>query len=56
LVLAEAKVAQSKGLTPIAVIVSFAQAGVDPSIMGIGPVTAVKAAVILLIYTQKIKV
>jgi acetyl-CoA acetyltransferase len=50
LVLAEAKVAASKGLAPFAVIVSFAQAGVDPSIMGIGPVTAVKAAVIIIAY------
>lgn len=30
---------------PLARIVSWAQAGVDPSIMGIGPVPAVKRAV-----------
>ena len=32
------------GLTPIATIVANASAGVDPSIMGIGPVQAVKKA------------
>lgn len=32
------------GLTPLATIVANASAGVDPSIMGIGPVTAVKKA------------
>ncbi|XP_059472518.1 acetyl-CoA acetyltransferase, cytosolic [Neocloeon triangulifer] len=44
-VLADEGAAKSKGLQPIAKIVSFAQAGVDPAIMGIGPVPAVKAAV-----------
>ncbi len=32
--------AKKRGLKPLAKIVSFAQAGVDPSIMGIGPVSA----------------
>lgn len=32
------------GLTPLAAIVANASAGVDPSVMGIGPVTAVKKA------------
>lgn len=32
------------GLTPLATIVANASAGVDPSVMGIGPVTAVKKA------------
>uniref|UniRef100_A0A8C6DIN4 Uncharacterized protein n=1 Tax=Moschus moschiferus TaxID=68415 RepID=A0A8C6DIN4_MOSMO len=33
------------GLTPLAQIVSWAQAGVEPSIMGLGPVPAIKQAV-----------
>ncbi|CAL8114864.1 unnamed protein product [Orchesella dallaii] len=37
--------ATSQGLKPIAKIVSYAQAGVDPAVMGIGPVPAVLAAV-----------
>ncbi|MFS0874767.1 acetyl-CoA C-acetyltransferase [Solibacillus isronensis] len=32
------------GLTPLATIIANASAGVDPSVMGIGPVTAVKKA------------
>ncbi|XP_039320816.1 acetyl-CoA acetyltransferase, cytosolic-like [Saimiri boliviensis] len=34
-----------RGLTPLAQIVSWSQAGVEPSIMGIGPVPAIKQAV-----------
>ncbi|XP_060097676.1 acetyl-CoA acetyltransferase, cytosolic-like [Heteronotia binoei] len=34
-----------RGLTPLAHIVSWAQAGVDPSVMGMGPVPAIKKAV-----------
>ena len=34
--------ADELGLTPLATIVANATAGVDPSIMGIGPVQAVK--------------
>lgn len=34
--------AQTLGLTPMATIASNASAGVDPAIMGIGPVEAVK--------------
>ncbi len=36
--------AEQKGLKPLARIVSFASAGVDPSIMGIGPVPATQLA------------
>ena len=36
--------AQKRGLKPLAKIVSWATTGVDPSIMGIGPVTASKKA------------
>jgi len=36
--------ADELGLTPLAVIKSFASAGVDPSVMGIGPVPAVRKA------------
>ena len=32
--------AEELGITPLATLVSFASAGVDPSIMGIGPVTS----------------
>jgi acetyl-CoA C-acetyltransferase len=44
LVLMTAKDADRRGLTPIARVVSFASAGVDPTIMGIGPVPASRAA------------
>ncbi len=37
--------AEKRGLTPLCQIVSWAQAGVDPAIMGTGPIPAVKAAV-----------
>jgi acetyl-CoA C-acetyltransferase len=36
--------AQKRGLTPLARIVSWAQAGVDPSIMGTGPIPASRKA------------
>ena len=36
--------AEKRGITPLARIVSWATAGVDPAIMGIGPVTASQAA------------
>nr|XP_017200959.1 acetyl-CoA acetyltransferase, cytosolic isoform X2 [Oryctolagus cuniculus] len=37
--------AASRGLVPLAQIVSWAQAGVEPSIMGTGPIPAIKQAV-----------
>ncbi|XP_053316136.1 acetyl-CoA acetyltransferase, cytosolic [Spea bombifrons] len=37
--------AQQRGLSPLAQIVSSAQAGIDPSIMGAGPIPAIKKAV-----------
>lgn len=37
--------AASRGLTPLAQIVSWSQVGVEPSIMGTGPVPAIKQAV-----------
>ncbi|XP_066467437.1 acetyl-CoA acetyltransferase, cytosolic [Tiliqua scincoides] len=37
--------AVKRGLTPLAQIVSWAQAGVDPSVMGIAPVPAIKKAI-----------
>lgn len=43
-VLMSAEEAKKRGLTPLARIVSFAQAGVDPSIMGTGPIPASRAA------------
>ena len=42
--LMEKNIAEKLSLSPIARIVSYAHAGVDPSIMGIGPVLAVKKA------------
>ncbi len=36
--------AQARGLTPLARIASFAQAGVDPDIMGTGPIPATRKA------------
>ena len=44
LVLTTEEYAKSKGLAPLARIVSWGVAGVDPHIMGIGPVPAIKAA------------
>jgi acetyl-CoA C-acetyltransferase len=43
-VLMSAKDAQSRGLTPLASIVSWATAGVDPAIMGSGPIPASRKA------------
>jgi acetyl-CoA C-acetyltransferase len=44
LVVMAAEKAEELGLKPLAKIVGYASAGVDPSIMGIGPVPAVKKA------------
>jgi acetyl-CoA C-acetyltransferase len=44
LVLMSAKEAEKRGLTPLARIASWASRGVDPSIMGTGPIPASKAA------------
>jgi acetyl-CoA C-acetyltransferase len=43
-VLMSAEAAKAKGLKPLARIVSWAQAGVDPSVMGTGPIPASKLA------------
>lgn len=43
-VLMTADEAKKRGLTPLARIASFAQAGVDPSIMGTGPIPASREA------------
>ncbi len=43
-VLMEASVAKARGLKPLARLVAYAQAGVDPKYMGIGPVPATKLA------------
>lgn len=43
-VLMEAGTAQSRGLKPLARLVSYAHAGVDPQYMGIGPVPATRMA------------
>ncbi len=44
LVVASAAAAREWGKTPLARIVSYAVTGVDPKVMGIGPVTAVRKA------------
>ena len=44
LVLMTAKEAKKRGLTPLARIVSWSQAGVDPAIMGSGPIPASRQA------------
>jgi acetyl-CoA acyltransferase 2 len=44
LVLATRSYAERKGLRPLARLVNWGHAGVDPSIMGIGPVPAVRNA------------
>ncbi len=43
-VLMEKSVAQARGLKPLARLVAYAHAGVDPKYMGIGPVPASKLA------------
>jgi len=43
-VLMEAKTAQARGLKPLARLVAYAHAGVDPKYMGIGPVPATQLA------------
>jgi acetyl-CoA C-acetyltransferase len=43
-VLMERTVAEDKGLKPMARLVSYGHAGIDPMIMGLGPVSAVKNA------------
>ncbi|MBG6119958.1 MULTISPECIES: acetyl-CoA C-acyltransferase family protein [unclassified Sphingobium] len=43
-VLASAKAVQAHGLTPLARLVSYGHAGVDPAYMGIGPVPATRNA------------
>lgn len=42
-VLASQSYAEEKGLKPLARIIGYAHSGVDPAVMGIGPVPAVKA-------------
>lgn len=44
LVLMCAEMAERMGITPLARIVSWAEAGVDPKLMGVGPVPAIKGA------------
>ena len=44
LVVMSAEKAEELGIKPLAKIVSYATAGVDPSIMGVGPIPASKAA------------
>ena len=41
-VLMDRRIAEERGLKPLARLVDYAVSGVDPSVMGIGPVTAVR--------------
>ncbi|MDQ0189427.1 acetyl-CoA C-acetyltransferase [Alicyclobacillus cycloheptanicus] len=43
-VVASARRAQALGLKPMARVISYASAGVDPSVMGLGPIDATKKA------------
>jgi acetyl-CoA C-acetyltransferase len=43
-VLMERRVAEQRGYKPMARLVSYGHAGIDPKIMGLGPVSAVKSA------------
>ena len=36
---------QKRGMKPMAKIVAWAQTGIEPKVMGMGPVTAIKAVV-----------
>jgi acetyl-CoA C-acetyltransferase len=44
LVLASGDAVKSRGLKPMARLVSYAHAGVDPTLMGLGPVPATQLA------------
>ena len=44
IVLMDKSVAEKKGLKPMARLIAYGHAGLDPKIMGLGPVTAVKNA------------
>ena len=52
-VLMGSDIIKSRGITPIARVVAFAQVGVDPAYMGIGPVPAITAVVSLPTYKDK---
>jgi hypothetical protein len=47
-------VVKSRGISPIARVVAFAQAGVEPAYMGIAPVPAVTSVVSLTAYKTQI--
>lgn len=51
-ILMSQEAAANKGITPLANIVAVAQVGVEPRIMGIGPVDAIKlvVSIIIIIY------
>ena len=44
-VLMSAESAASKGIRPLARIVAFAESGIDPDVMGMGPVHAIELVV-----------
>ena len=55
-VLVPGKLVTELGLTPLARIVSWAQTGVEPAVMGTGPITATKKAVSRRVMEIKLKV
>ena len=52
-VLMGSDIVKSRGIAPIARVVAFAQVGVDPAYMGIGPVPAITSVVSLPTYKDK---
>jgi len=44
------EIAANKGISPLASIVAFAQVGVEPKIMGIGPIEAIELVVSILMF------
>lgn len=49
-VLMGSDIVKSRGISPIAKVVAFAQVGVDPAYMGMGPVPAITSVVSLPAY------
>lgn len=45
--------AEKRSMTPLAKIVAWGQAGVDPAIMGSGPIPAIKIAVRINVFNRQ---
>jgi len=48
------EIVKSRGITPIARVVAFAQVGMDPAYMGMGPAPAITSVVSLPTYKDKL--